>query len=144
MDINEQKQHEVWQRPINTFYAKKETFSHFTKEKDFSQNDKVIIWVDFNARTGILPNYAIENEKYTIFLNLPDNYELDEFTDNYELDEFIRTRNNQDVHKNMYGEKFVDFSIATKLRILNGRILGDFIGKLTYIMVYVLLTMYQH
>ena len=33
----------------------------------------------------------------------------------------------------MYGEKLIDFAIATKMRILNGRALGDFIGKLTYI-----------
>ena len=76
---------------------------------DFSQNDYAITGSDFNARTGILPDYAIENEKDTIFLNLPDNYELDEFT---------RTR---DVHKNMYGEKLIDLAIATKMRILNGR-----------------------
>ena len=88
-------------------------FSHSTKE-----NDRFFSKCDFNARTGILPDYVIENDD-TISLNLPGNYELDELT---------RTRNNQGVHKNTYIEKPIDFAIATKMRILNGGRLGDFIG----------------
>ena len=57
-------------------------------------------------------------------INLPEEYEIDQFT---------RKRNNQDIHINSYGEKLIDFSISTKMRILNGRTLGDFQGKVTYI-----------
>ena len=74
----------IYNIPINSSYAKKETLDFFhtlqKKMTDFSQNDYVIIGGDFNARTGILPDFAIENEKDSIFLNLPDNYELDEST----------------------------------------------------------------
>ena len=57
-------------------------------------------------------------------LNLPESYNIDKFT---------KTRNNQDLHINSYGEKLINFAISTKLRILNGRTLGDLMGKFTYI-----------
>ena len=56
------------------------------------------------------------------FINLPEEYEIDQFT---------RKGNNQDMHINSYGEKLMDFSISTKMRILNGKTLGDFQGQLT-------------
>ena len=90
----------------------------------FSPNDYIIIGGDFNARTGVLPDYIHENPKYINFLNLPDSYNIDKFT---------KTRNNQDLHINLYGEKLIDFAISTKLRILNGRALGDLMGRFTYI-----------
>ena len=90
----------------------------------FSSNEYVLIGGDFNSRTGIIKDYIDENESDKNYINLPDAYEIDQFT---------RKRNNQDIHVNSYGEKLIDFSISTKMRILNGRTLGDFQGKFTYI-----------
>ena len=91
---------------------------------ELPEDDYVILGGDFNARTNKIPDYANENDKDTTFLTLPENYKLDEFT---------KSRNNQDIHTNTYGEKLIDFAISTKMRILNGRTLGDFLGKFTYI-----------
>ena len=82
----------------------------------FSNNEYVLIGGDFNARTGTLHDYIYENESDKKIINLPEEYEIDQFT---------RKRNNQDIHINSYGEKLIDFSISTKMRILNGRTLGD-------------------
>ena len=90
----------------------------------FSSNEYVLIGGDFNAWTGIRRDYIYEDESDKTFISLPDEYEIDQFT---------RKRNNQDIHTNSYGEKLIDFSISTKMRILNGRTSGYFQGKFTYI-----------
>ena len=118
----------IYNSPNNSSYNKKETTHFFDilqdKMTEFSPTDYIIIGGDFNSRTGTLTDYATDHEKDSNFLNLPNDYELDKFT---------RTRNNQDIHTNSYGEKLIDFTISTKMRILNGRTIGDFIGKFTYI-----------
>ena len=118
----------IYNSPINSSYTKKQTNDFYcelqNKLTTFSSNEYVLIGGDFNARTGMLNDYIDENESDRNFINLPDEYEIDQFT---------RKRNNQDIHTNSYGEKLIDFSISTKMRILNGRTLGDFQGKITYI-----------
>ena len=44
-----------------------------------------------------------------------------------------KLRSNQNQHKNTYGEKLIDLAISSNMKILNGRILGDLMGKYTYI-----------
>ena len=118
----------IYNSPINSSYTKKHTNDFYcelqNKLTTFSSNEYVLIGGDFNARTGILRDYIYEDESDKTFISLPDEYEIDQFT---------RKRNNQDIHTNSYGEKIIDFSISTKMRILNGRTLGDFQGKFTYI-----------
>ena len=118
----------IYNSPINSSYTKKQNFDFFSSLQDkmtsFSPNDNVIIGGDFNGRTGNLPDYIHEDEKDINFLNLPDDYQVDKIT---------TLRNNQDIHVNEYGEKLIDFTIATKCKILNGRTLGDYIGKYTYL-----------
>ena len=118
----------IYNSPINSSYTKKHTNDFYcelqNKLTTFSSNEYVLIGGDFNARTGILRDYIYEDESDKTFISLPDEYEIDQFT---------RKRNNQDIHTSSYGEKLVDFSISTKMRILNGRTLGDFQGKFTYI-----------
>ena len=117
----------VYNSPINSSYTKTQEsdfyFNLQEKMTTFSPNDYIIIGGDFNARTGVLPDYIHENHKDINFLNLPESYNIDKFT---------KTRNNQDLHINSYGEKLIDVTISTKLRILNGRTLGDLMGKFTY------------
>ena len=118
----------IYNSPNNSSYTKKETTDFFDilqdKMTQVTSEDYVIIGGDFNSRTGTLTDYAKDHEKDINFLNLPNDYTLDTFT---------RTRNNQDIHINAYGEKLIDFAISTKMRILNGRTIGGFIGKFTYI-----------
>ena len=90
----------------------------------FSRNDYIIIGGDFNSRTGTLNDYVNESENDSNYIYLPQEYDFDKFT---------KTRNNQDIHTNLYGEKLINFTISTKMRILNGRTLGDYIEKYTYI-----------
>ena len=90
----------------------------------FSRNDYIIIGGDFNLRTGTFNDYVNESENDSNYIYLPQEYDLDKFT---------KTRNKQDIHTNLYGEKLINFTISTKMRILNGRTLGAYIGKRTYI-----------
>ena len=100
----------IYNSPIDSPYTKRNTLDFFEtlqkKMTEFPQNDYVIIGGDFNSRTSTIPDYATENEKDANFLNLPDDYKLDKFT---------KLRNNQDLHTNTYGEKLIDFAVATKM-----------------------------
>ena len=51
----------------------------------------------------------------------------------YEIDSITSIRNNQHISINEYGQQLLDLCIATKLRILNGRTMGDLQGHITYI-----------
>ena len=55
------------------------------------------------------------------------------FPQNYQVDRYRKLRSNQDQHTNVYGQKLIELSISSKMKILNGRILGDLMGKFTYI-----------
>ena len=90
----------------------------------FSPEGYILIGGYFNARTSTLADYIYESERDAIFINFPDNYEVDQF---------ITLRNNQDIYTNSYGEKLIDFTISTKMRILNGGNVEDFLGNFTYI-----------
>ena len=118
----------IYNSPIQSSYTQKQNSDFFmslqNKMTSFSPDDNIIIGGDFNARTGILPDYIHENEKDINFLNLPDDYKIDKIT---------TLRNNQDIRVNEYGQKLIDFAISTKCKILNGRCLGDYIGKYTYL-----------
>ena len=108
----------IYNSPINSFYTKKQTNDFYCE----LQNK--LATFSSNARTGTLHDYIYENESDKKFINLPEEYEIDQFT---------RKRNNQDLHINSYGEKLIAFSISTQMRILNGKTLGDFQGNVTYI-----------
>ena len=51
----------------------------------------------------------------------------------YKIDSRTLRRNNQDISINDYGQQLLDFCIAAKLRILDGRNRGDLKEHLTYI-----------
>ena len=73
---------------------------------------------------GIKKDTIEENEDESNLFNLPTNYMISRCK---------KLRNNQDLHKNKYGEKLIDMAISSNLKILNGRTLGDLEGKCTYI-----------
>ena len=51
----------------------------------------------------------------------------------YEIDSITSIKNNQDISINYYGQKLLDFCIAVKLRVLNGRTIGSLQGHTTYV-----------
>ena len=74
----------VYSSPINSSYTKtlESDFYFNLQEKmtTFSPSDYIIIGGDFNARTGVLPDYIHENHKDINFLNLPESYNIDKYT----------------------------------------------------------------
>ena len=117
----------VYHSPINSSYTKRQTQDFYNELQDklttFPRNEYTIIGGDFNARSGTLKDFISESEADKAFLNLSDEYEIDKITS---------SRNNQDIHINSYGENLIDLCISTRMRILNGRTLGDLQGKFTY------------
>ena len=75
---------------------------------------------DFNARTGLLHDFILNDENK--YLDLPFCYNVDE--------EFI-PRNNCDKKINVFGNKLIQLCKMCGIRIMNGRSLGDSIGKMT-------------
>ena len=71
-----------------------------------------------------MQDYIDENDEDLALLNLPQNYQIDRYQ---------KPRSNQDQHKNTYGEKLIELAISSRLKFLNGRTLGDLMGKYTYI-----------
>ena len=118
----------IYNSPINSSYSKKNTNDIFEiiqeKIMYYSQNNHVMIGGDFNARTGNIQDIIIEDENDIETLSLPPNYEISTYK---------RYRNNQDQHTNAYGTKLIELATNTNMKILNGRVLGDLLGKYTYI-----------
>ena len=95
----------------------------------FSMKGKILLIGDFNSRTGTSPDYITnDSDDLNNFNNenlLPDNYSVD--TD--------LNRHNQDNICNDQGRNLLDLCIASKLRILNGRYVGDSLGYFTCLTV---------
>ena len=85
----------------------------------YQKNGEILIVGDLNARTGTLNDF-IENDIF--------NPNTD---DTYLTDINWSKRNNSDVIVNKQGKNILDTCISHRLRILNGRKIGDFMGKLT-------------
>ena len=82
----------------------------------------ILIIGDFNARIGNKPDF-IENENLCNSLQtiLPDNY----------CEDNSRLRNTRDNVFNTQGQALIDLCLASQLRVLNGRYIGDFFGNFT-------------
>lgn len=87
---------------------------------DLSQNGYILLLGDLNARTGVLKDYVIDD----CDLNVTDD-------DLYIVDENVGSRCNQDNVVNDRGTKLTELCIQSRLRILNGRTLGDSQGLFT-------------
>ena len=82
---------------------------------------QVFMCGDTNSRTACLPDYLIENS---------DSY-FDPYGDIGYQPDLTEPRNNLDPTTNSYCTKFLDIITTNRLKILNGRTLGDCQGKLT-------------
>ena len=71
-----------------------------------------------------MQDYIEENKDDRNYFDLPEQYKITQFK---------RQKCNQDQHKNSYGEKLIDLATSTNMKILNGRTIGDLMGKYTYI-----------
>ena len=91
-------------------------------ERDINEHQyygNIIICGDLNARTGSLTDYISSEDKYTTS------------DDEYRKDIQILKRRNMDMKVDARGKRVIELCIASQLRILNGRKLGDLNGSFT-------------
>ena len=86
----------------------------------FSKLGGLILLGDFNGRTATEPDSVIS-----------DSVKHGPSTPDYILDQCLTTRLNQDVCLNERGKAILDLCVSARLRILNGRKLGDSLGFFT-------------
>jgi exonuclease III len=88
----------------------------------YSCKGKVIIIGDLNARVGGLDDY-VNNDDNNSHIPLPVNY----ISDNPP-----QPRQHCDTVVNKHGKQLIDIAISSQLRFLNGRYLGDSLGRFTF------------
>jgi len=86
----------------------------------YRRGDNVLIMGDLNARIARKPDYiANDSDKFG------------SYGDFYEVDQVEIGRCSQDEHVSNQGSKLLDICRGNKMRVLNGRTLGDLEGKFT-------------
>jgi len=92
----------------------------------FSKLGKCMIYGDFNARTGIHPDFCLDDDS-------PVNY----LTPDYVGDTVFPRHNSDQHHIDNHGNQLLSLCKTTGLKILNGRVLGDtfFFFHLSFIQV---------
>ena len=86
----------------------------------FSKLGNIMMLGDFNARTGFASDF-VSKEGNDVITN-----------DCSALSREVKQRKNFDENLNSHGKSLLDLCLAFDLNILNGRILGDSLGKATY------------
>ena len=87
---------------------------------NYKTKGDILLLGDLNGRVGNLPDYITnDNDKY-----LP-------FDDNYNIDTITTPRNSQDSYVDERGKHILEICVASQMRILNGRTIGDFLGSPT-------------
>ena len=107
----------------SSFYVDQNVDSLELLDNDISfyrSKGAVLILGDFNARTATEPDYIINDDDHHLPLN-----------DDYIIDKAIRETNSRDTEVSTRGRELIDLCISSRIRILSGRILGDFKGKFT-------------
>ena len=114
----------VYFPPTESSYTKKLDVDIFESiEKDmalYGKNGDFLICGDINARTGVSPDYILQ-----------DNSDFLPLSNCYKTDKQILKRYNRDTKLDQRGKELLDFCIGHQLRILNGRNLGDSFGNYT-------------
>ena len=83
-------------------------------------NGNVFICGDLNARTGLDPDFIVNDSDKHVPLD-----------PSYIIDSIILQRNSEDTKVDDRGKQINELCISTRMRILNGRTLGDSFGKFT-------------
>ena len=97
-------------------------------EKDicrFSKCGQIVLSGDFNARTGIMNDFVI-NDDIDKYIDTGNDYSVDSL-------KYNRSRQNMDGKLNSQGRALLDLCKAAGLRIINGRKMGDLLGEYTCI-----------
>ena len=116
----------VYISPANSTYTKSLSETVWAVLEDeltqFNNNEQILITGDFNAHTACLPHYITnDDDKFT---PVSDNYIAD-------TDRVLHIRANMDEKVCAYGNQLLELCKMTKMRILNGRKLGDVKGALS-------------
>ena len=111
--------------PVNSTYSRKhgDQFEHLSESiVSFANKGSIMICGDINARTATDLDFILSDSETG----------LSEYDPEYIFDDnILLSRNSQDHTKCSRGEMLLDLCIKSRLRILNGRILGDTQGKFT-------------
>ena len=117
----------VYISPINSSYTKNVLDSPFKTWEILNEEltkfkllYNVCLVGDFNARTGTLPDYVVNDDDKHVDLPL-----------NYSVDTVRIKRNNCDESINSYGNHLIDLCQMSEMRIVNGSKFGDSTGKKT-------------
>ena len=103
----------------NVLYNQFRTWEILNEEIAFYKSKYRIGLVgDFNAQTGTLPDFNINDDGR--FVGLPDNYISD-------ID--IIDRANSDLIVNGFGKRLIELGCMNGIRIIIGRKIGDSMGK---------------
>jgi exonuclease III len=117
----------VYIPPKDSPYQKRKNYNPFAvileEISEYERKGNVILLGDFNGRTGINSDCLDENGNR--FLDLPEGYRDNTSSTN------TRGRNSNDCTVNVQGKELLDICKATRMRILNGRIMGDLLGQYT-------------
>ena len=87
---------------------------------EFAPLGKIIICGDLNGRTNNTQDYVLEDEN----TSLNDDYK-------YTYDNFFLRQSQDSARVNGRGQQILDLCMGSRMRILNGRILGDSVGHFT-------------
>ncbi|CAG2210414.1 unnamed protein product [Mytilus edulis] len=115
----------VYIPPVNSTHYEND-YTQLEKEiSTYSNKGQIALIGDFNSRTSSHPDF-IENDDPDLF-NIHSQNILPQ---NYDVDQFLK-RNNQDKILNAQGNNLLELCLSSRLRILNGRYIGDSLGYFT-------------
>ena len=116
----------VYISPSNSTYSKKCNASPYefleSEVCNYSSKGKVVLLGDFNSRTNNYPDYIVNDDSK--FIPVPNNYVNDHQS-------FPRRSQDTKCTNCKYGKELLEFCKVTGMRIANGRVFGDPVGKYT-------------
>ena len=107
--------------PYNSIYFSPELFEELENDiEKFSSHGSILLMGDFNSRTGKYPDNVCQDGN-SIIVN-----------DQSKSSQYAFQRNSFDNDLNNHGKKLLEICQSADLRILNGRISGDSLGRPTF------------
>ena len=120
----------VYIPPVNSSYTirtgiDKTIFTNLEENiNKFSNKGEIVLMGDMNAH--------ISRKDYDYIKMDSNDLLIDDLPSTYKVDNIMKDRNIiKEQSTNVYGKQILDLCISAELRILNGRILGDTMGRLT-------------
>lgn len=113
----------VYIPPQNSVHSNDDLLDLESEVTKFSVNGDIALIGDFNARTGSNTDYIVnDTDNINIFQDiLPIDYDVDNCINRNSVDKII----------NKQGKELINLCVSSRLRILNGRYLGDSFGHYT-------------